>query len=181
MDASPMTQARMLHLKGVQHYHASEYDQAVAALKAACQAYQEAGDQRSAAEVKNDLGVVYKQKREWAASIQILSEARSTFAGLGDRKHEAQALGNLGNLHEAKGEPEEAAKLYKEAAAIFQVADEHDLAFTTWKALSRLRMHQGRWLAALAAYETGLSALPRPSLSQRLVCWFLRIPLSLVH
>jgi tetratricopeptide (TPR) repeat protein len=174
-----MSQARTQHLKGVQLFRTGEYEEAVAALQTAQQLYQEEGDRQAVAEVLNDLGVVYRMKGDLPAAMQSLSQARELFAELGARKFEAQALGNLGNLHEAGKEMERAAALYKEAAALFQEAAEPQLAFETWRALSRLRLGQGQWLAALVAYDTALSCLPHPSLGQRLLRWLLRLPLKL--
>jgi tetratricopeptide (TPR) repeat protein len=174
-----MSQAHTLHLKGVQHFHAAEYEEAIEALQAARQLYQDAGERQNVAEVLNDLGVVCRKKGDLPQAAQSLHQARAIFAELGARKFEAQALGNLGNLHQAGGEMEQAATLYKEAATLFQDANEPQLAFETWRALSRLRMGQGRWLAALAAYDTGLSCLPRLSLGQRILRWLLQLPLKL--
>jgi hypothetical protein len=56
--------------------------------------------------------------------------------------------------------------LYKKAIALFEQAGAVELAGETWRALSRLRLRQGRWMEALAAYDAGLDSPQRLTLTQ---------------
>ena len=78
-------------------------------------------------------------------------------------------MGNLAALAESRNQNDVAVQFYKEAIALFDAAGQPDLAAETWRALSRLRMKQGKWLQALGAYDAGLEGVKRLTLTQQLL------------
>jgi tetratricopeptide (TPR) repeat protein len=91
------------------------------------------------------------------------------FEQVGDHKSQGMVVGNLGALAESRNRNEQAVALYKQAIALFEVAGEADLAGETWRALSRLRMKQGQWFAALGAYDAGLAGVKHLTPTQRML------------
>ena len=88
--------AQELKKEGLRLFHEGLYEEAAAKFGQAQEAFTAEGNEVEAAEVLNNLGVVYRMQGKWDEAIAALEEARATFARLGDRSREAQALGNLG-------------------------------------------------------------------------------------
>ena len=101
-------------------------------------------------------------------------EARKLFETLGDRMAQGQVIGNLGALAESRNQNDQAASFYKEAITLFDEVGAADLSGETWRALSRLRMKQGKWFAALGAYDAGLQDVKHLTPTQRLLRRLLR-------
>ncbi len=85
-------------------------------------------------------------------------------------------MGNMGSVLEGQERYEEAVDAYKQSANMFEQIGDSDSAMYTWQALSRLRMKQGQWLPAIAAYEEGIDNMPDRSLKKRLLRRILRLP-----
>jgi tetratricopeptide (TPR) repeat protein len=155
--------------KGLEHYRAGHFEDAIAAFVLAQQSFQAEGNRAQAAECANDRGVAARQAARFDEAEAAFGEARKLFEQVGDRKGLGQVVGNLGALAESRNQNEPAAALYKEAIALFDEADAADLAGETWRALSRLRMKQGKWFAALGAYDAGLEGVKHLTPTQRML------------
>jgi len=156
-----MPTADELKKKGLEHYRAGRFEEAMAAFDQAQQAWLASGDIRQAAETANDRGVAARQAARFDEAEVAFDKARKLFEGLGDALSQGQVIGNLGALAESRNQNERAAAFYKEAIVLFEQVGETDLAGETWRALSRLRMKQGKWFAALGAYDAGLQGVKR--------------------
>ncbi|MBC7251466.1 MAG: tetratricopeptide repeat protein [Anaerolineae bacterium] len=174
-----MTDPHALHAEGLRHYHAGKYDEAAACFAAARDLFAVAGDALAAAEMRNDLGVVYRAQQRWEEAEAAFTKAQQKFAELGDKGREGQALGNLGSLYFARGQLDKAASSLALAAECLQEAGEHELESHTRRLLSQVFLRQRRWLEALFAYEKALACLPHPSLGRRLLLFLLRFLLRL--
>jgi hypothetical protein len=64
---------------------------------------------------------------------------------------------------------------------MFEEIGDSDSAMYAWQALSRLRMKQGQWLPAIAAYEEGVENMPSRSLKKGLLKRILRLPGNLLR
>ena len=165
---------------GEAHYRTGAYAEALEAFANARTAYDEAGDQASAAEILSNQGVVYRMLRQWNKAEKAFLEARDAFAHLGDTGRQAQATANLGMLANSKGWTKQAISYLEVAIAAFQAQGDGVRASDTWRALSRMYLKQGRWLDAVMAYSSALDCLPSLSLGQRFLRWLFRIPLRLL-
>lgn len=166
--------------QGLAHYQAGAYAEASDAFSNARAAYEEAGDQGSAAEVLNNQGVVCRILGEWDKAEAAFTGAQALFARLGDHSRRAQATANLGMLASAKGRTKRAIAYLEEAIAAFEAQGDHIRESDTRRTLSAVYLKQRRWLDVLAAYSAALDCLPRLSLGQRFLRWLFRFPLRLL-
>ncbi len=171
-------QANKLHKEGVDLFRNDNPDGALDKLNKALQLAPEKS--RQAAEIYNDLGVVYKELDNLEAGHEALDKAMALFTALDDEKGQAQTLGNRGALLEAEEEYEEAVETYKQSATMFQDLGENDMAMYVWQAVSRLRTRQGQYIAAIGAYEEGVENMPASSFKKRILKQILKAPGSLL-
>jgi tetratricopeptide (TPR) repeat protein len=110
--------AKKLHEEGVALFRKGNYETALQKLN---EALQNATPQsRQAAEIYNDLGVVYSRLEDFDAAHEALDEAMDQFTALADRKGEAQTLGNRAAAYEAEELFDDAVETYKESAKMFE-------------------------------------------------------------
>ena len=165
---------------GEARFRTGVYAEAVEAFANARTAYEQVGDQASAAEMLNNQGVVYRVLRQWDKSETAFLEARDSFTRLGDADRRAQVTANLGVLADSRGQTKQAIAYLEEAIAAFQAQRDGVRESDTWRVLSRIFLKQRRWLDAVTAYSSALDCLPRPSLGQRLLRWLFRLPLRVL-
>lgn len=166
--------AKKYHEQGVALFRQNNFE---AALEKLNQALAEpSADARQTAEIYNDLGVTYKQLKNYPAAHQALDEAWSRFTDLDDTKGQAQTLGNRAVVYEAEELFEKAVEAYKESAGMFEEIGESEMAMYVWQAVSRLRMQQKQYLAAIGAYEEGIENMPKSSFKKKILQQILKIP-----
>lgn len=146
--------------EGLRLFQAGAYDEAVAAFEAAKTAYADADDAAGQGEMLNNIGVIRRLqgKRELAQSA--LTEAITLFVQAGDRNRQAQALGNLGDVYATKDRVE-AARCYSDAAQLFAEDGDREKQSQVLRALSLMRLRQGRFLDAMMRMEESLSMRSR--------------------
>jgi len=144
------TPAKKLHEEGVALFRKGQFEEARQRLDEALQTAEP--HSRHVAEIYNDLGVVQQQLEDFEAAHVALDEAMDRFVALEDQKGQAQTLGNRAAVYEAEELFEEAVESYKESATILEAIGENELAMYVWQAISRLRMRQGQYIAAIGAY-----------------------------
>lgn len=166
--------------QGLAHYQAGAYAEAIEAFANAKIAYQEAGDEGSAAEMLNNQAVAHRMLGQWDEAEAAFLEAQTLFARLGDDSRRAQTTANLGMLASARGRAKEAAAFLEEAVAAFRALGDLVQQSDTLRVLSMAYLKQRRWLDALTAYSAALDCAPRLSLGQRFLRWLFRLPLRLL-
>ena len=57
---------------------------------------------------------------------------------------------------------------------------ESEMAMYVWQAVSRLRTKQGQYIAAIGAYEEGVSKMPKRSLKRKILERILKAPGALL-
>lgn len=165
-----------LHEQGVQHFRQGKFEAALEQFQAALAT----ADEQKAAEIYNDIGVVYRQLENYPAAHQALDEAMSRFERLAHQKGQAQTLGNRAAVYEAEGAVEEAIETYKQSATMLEEIGESELAMYVWQAVSRLRLKQKQYIAAIGAYEEGVENMPDRSLKKKFLRRLLRMPGSML-
>ncbi len=166
-----------LHKEGITLFRAGKYTEALENFETALQGET---DPKHIAEIYNDMGVTYKELEDFPAAYQSLDEAMSRFTELADEKGQAQTLGNRAAVYEAEGLTEEAVEAYKQSAAVFEALGESDMAMYVWQAVSRLRMKQKQYIAAIGAYEEGVDNMPQGSLKGKILRQILKVPGSML-
>ena len=167
-----------LHQEGINLFRKGDIESAQEKLT---QALEHTGeDARKAAEIYNDLGVIYKQLENYPAAHNALDEAANRYDALDDKKGQAQTLGNRAAVLEAEGQLEEAVEMYKESAKLLEGLGESEMAMYVWQAVSKLRTKQGQYIAAIGAYEEGVSNMPKRSFKRKVLEQILKAPNSLL-
>lgn len=173
-----MTTTKALHQQGINAFRKGNLETALEKLKQALEIA--ADDSREAAEIYNDLGVIYQQLEDYEAAYQALDEAEDRFTALADKKGQAQTLGNRAAVLEAEGSPDEAVEMYKMSAQMLEEIGESDMAMYVWQAVSKIRTKQGQYIAAIGAYEEGVSNMPKSSFKRKVLERILKTPASLI-
>lgn len=166
-----------LHQEGVKLFRAGKYEAALSKFQAALDGE---SDPKHLAEIYNDVGVAHKELEDYPAAYLALNEAMTRFTQLDDKKGQAQTLGNRAAVYEAEGLAEEAVETYKQSAAIFEELGESEMAMYVWQAVSRLRMKQGQYIAAIGAYEEGVDNMPQSSFKAKIMRQLLKVPGSMI-
>jgi len=167
------TMAEKYHQEGVELFRAGHYEEAVERLQLALE---NENDVHSQAEIYNDLGVVHKELEDLASATHAFDEAMNRFVELADKKGQGQTLGNRAAAQQAAGDPEQAVETYKQAAALLEEAGENEMAMYVWQAISRLRMQQKQYIAAIGAYEEGVENMPQHSIKRKIMQQLLKVP-----
>ena len=170
--------AKKLHEEGVALFRKEKFEVALQKLNEALQ--QATDNSRQAAEIYNDLGVIYQQLEDYPAAHTALDEAEARFTALADKKGQAQTLGNRAAVYQAEGSLEEAVDTYKQSAQMFEELGESEMAMYVWQAISKLRTKQGQYIAAIGAYEEGVSNMPKGSFKRTVLEKILKAPGSLL-
>ncbi len=170
--------AKKLHEAGVALFRAGKPADALQKLTEALQVAPE--NSRQQAEIYNDLGVVNRDLEDFDAAHAALDAALEIFTALNDKKGQAQTWGNRGALLEAEELAEEAVEAYKQSATMFEELGESEMAMYVWQAVSRLRTKQGQYIAAIGAYEEGVSNMPKGSFKRTVLERILKAPGALL-
>lgn len=169
---------RKLHEEGVALFRKGQHEAALLKFKEALT--HATDDPHQAGEIYNDLGATYKQVENYEAAYEALDEASKLFIELDEKKGQALALGNLASVLEAEGLLDEAVDAYKQAAAMLEEVGEGEMAMYVWQAVSRLRMSQKQYIAAIGAYEEGVENMADSSIKKKILRRLLRMPGSLM-
>lgn len=168
--------ADALYAQGQKNYQEGHIGDAMTCFEQAHAAFLAQPNEKQAATVANDLGVVYYFTGRRDQAKQIFQDALATFEKCGDVPGQAKTLGNLARILDRSGDKNGAERNYQRAAELLHQVGEKQLEHDTYRALSQMELRRGRWLQALAAYDRALAA----SGSSGLLRWFFQIPLKLV-
>ncbi|MCB8966969.1 MAG: tetratricopeptide repeat protein [Ardenticatenaceae bacterium] len=167
-----------LKTEGLRLFQAGAYDEAVTTFETAVTAYKTAGDMAGQGEMLNNIGVIRRLQGKREPAQTALTEAAALFVQVGDRNRQAQALGNLGDLYAAKDRTE-AARYYSDAAQLFAEDGDREKQSQVLRALSLMRLRQGRFVEAMQRMEESLAARPRLGVFPRIFRSLLRFALKL--
>lgn len=159
--------AQALKQEGLRLFYEGLYDEALTRFKQAQERLAAEGNEGEAAEMINNMGVIYRLQGRWDEAIAALEEARAVFVRLGDRSREAQTLGNLGGLYASKHEREKAKECLRQAADIFAALGDEQRYGETLIALGVQEWKTGDRWGGFATYEAGLQALEKPTITQK--------------
>ncbi len=166
--------------EGLRLFQAGDYEGALDKFETAVSAYATAENLTGQAEMWNNIGVIQRMRGKHEPAQQALTQAAAAFAQIGDKNRQAQALGNLGDLHAFTKNQTEAARCYSDAAALFAQDGDTDKQGQVLRALSLMRLRQGRFVQAMMHMEESLTANPRPGFFGRIFRGMLRFVLKLM-
>ncbi len=171
-----MTNLDKLHKAGIKAFRAENYELAQEKFLALIEVATIENDLAKVAEANNDLGVVRKQLGDIDGALEALHAALKYYQDIDDERGEAQVLGNFGMVEEAAEKYEDAIQSYLDSATIFEELGDSEMAMYSWQALSKLRLKNKEWIAAISAYEAGIAHLPDSSFKKKLVQTLLKTP-----
>jgi tetratricopeptide (TPR) repeat protein len=143
---------------------------------ACAQSLQDEGLTAEAAEMANNAAVIFLKLAEPQRALECVQGTPETFLAAGQPGKAGMAFGNLAAALEACGHPEQAEAAYLRAAELLKEHGTHDHYLHTMKALSQLRLKQGKTVEALTAMQAGLEGAKGLSLGHRLLRRLLRLP-----
>jgi len=171
-----MAKLEKLHEAGIKAFRAGNYELAQEKLLNLVHTAAEENNLAKVAEANNDLGVVRKQLNDTDGALEALHAALKYYQDIDDEHGEAKVLGNFGMVEEAAEKYEDAIQSYLDSATIFEELGDSEMAMYSWQALSKLRFKNKEWIAAIAAYETGIAHLPDNSFKKKMVQTLLKTP-----
>ena len=128
-------------------------DEEIQSYERALAEFQERGDEREAAKILEQLGILYYWRDEWDLAIEYYEKSTKIKEALGDRRGLGATYGNLGNVYARKGEWDLAIEYYEKSMKIFEVlGDRHGLA-QTYNNLGNVYADKGEWDLAIEYYE----------------------------
>lgn len=162
-------------------YQQNRIEDAIQGFMAAHQAYLRSEDLAKAAEMANNLCVALLKARRPDEALSLVEGTPQIFLDLGDEHSAAMAYGNFASALEACGRLEEAETALEEASRRFRQLNQDEYFLDTQKALSQLRLRQGRTMEAMLAMQAGLEKQGRMSLKYRMLRSLLNIPSRLLR
>jgi tetratricopeptide (TPR) repeat protein len=164
-----MANAESLKDQGIQQFMQQDYERAAETFRAARSAYEAAGEDDLAAEMRVNLGLALHSVGQYDAALAEMQAARDVFLARGDQSRLAQALGNMGRVYAKLGNTEQAITNYREASALFmEIGDEENYGQTVL-AIADLQLRGGHVTQAAATYEVGLDYVKHPNARQKLM------------
>jgi len=137
--SSPEIQtADSLKEEGLKLFQRGARDEALAVFEKAADAYALDGSSTGEAEMRNNMGVIYRLKRDWPAAFDALNKAEAGFQEAGENKRRAQVLANTGDLAASMRNYEDAAGSYSQASELLAGESEGDLQGQVLRAFSSL-------------------------------------------
>lgn len=164
-----MSDASDLQAQGIKQYQQKRYDEAAASFQQARSAYEVDDKADLAAEMRVNLGLVYRAQGKTQEALDEMGEAYLVFEGMADQKRMAMTLGNMGAAYKALGDKEQAYLVYRDAADLFDAVGEKQMYGETLLAMADLQMSERKVTAATATYEVGLSEIGELSASQKVI------------
>jgi tetratricopeptide (TPR) repeat protein len=162
------------------HFQRKEYADALKLFEQAHEAYLAEDDREMAAEMQNDLGVVYRAQKNYPLALQMIKIALIEFREINDVIHTAQTLGNLGSLYLEIGELSHAADSLNESLALFDPQKDKVMRSEVLRVLGEVRLKQGKYMEGLMNYEAGLRDVENPTPQQRWLRKLLATPLKMM-
>jgi tetratricopeptide (TPR) repeat protein len=178
---SESLEATQLAKQAQKAYQDNHLDDAIQKFEAAKALYQHEGDALLAAEMANNLCVVFLKADRPQEALKSVEGTPELFLENGDEKGVGIAFGNLASALEACGAFKEAEEALHQAADRFRAQGEEELLLYTQRSLSQLQLRQGRPLEAMSSMQSGLEGQRKPGLKNRLLRSLFKIPSRLLN
>lgn len=171
--ANPLTLAD----QGKAEYAKGNFKAAASLFAQAAQIYVSMQDTLNAAEMKNNESVAWLQAGKAQEALQATEGTEETFQKAGDRKREGIAVSNRAAALEGLGKWKEALAEYDRAASLLEQAGEGDMHSMVRKTAANLNLKRGRITDSQMDVYDSLRLVEKPSLSQRIMKFLMRIGL----
>lgn len=163
--------------KGKKEYEKGNYLAAADLFLQAAQAYETAQDDLNAAEMKNNQSVALLQAGKTREALQATEGTEDVFQKAGDIKRQGIAVSNHAAALEGLKKWKEALTEYDRAASLFEQTGEGDMHSIVRKAAADINLKHGRIIASQMDVYDSLRLVKKPTLTQRIVKFLMRIGL----
>lgn len=159
--------ASSVHADALARYQNGQYPEAALLFEQAAAAYRADGERALAAEMLNNLGVVYRAQKNYPAALTTVESALAEFRALDDKPRAALALGNLGSVLLETGPLDRAAAALMESLDLLDPQTDKAARSEILRVLGEVRLKQGKLVEGLADYDAGLRDAEKPNAQQR--------------
>lgn len=161
--------------EGKKEYGKGEYISAADLFSQAAQAYQNAGDELNAAEMKNNQSVALLKAGKAGEALQVTDGTEEIFKTAGDLKRQGIAIANRAAALEGLKKWGEAMDEYNRAADIFEQAGEGDMHSVVRKATAEIYLKRGYIGNTQMDVLDSLRLVEKPTFTQRILKFMMRI------
>ena len=172
--------ASSLRESALAHFQKGKYTDAINLFEQAHHAYRVEGERAMAAEMQNNLGVIYRAQKNYQAAIDRIKSALVEFREINDATRTAQALGNLGSVYLEMGDLNRAADSLNESITLFDPQKDKVMRSEVLRVLGEVRLKQGKYMDGLMNYEAGLREVENPTPQQQWLRKLLEKPLKMM-
>ncbi len=131
-------------------------DEEIQTYEKAFEEFKDRGEEKEAAQILGQLGILYYRKGEWDRAIEYYEKSMEIFEDLGDQHGLAKAYNNLGLVYAYKGEWDRAIEYHEKDVKISKaLGDQHGLA-STYGNLGAVYVRKGEWDRAIEYYEKSM-------------------------
>ena len=170
---NPLTLAE----QGKKEYEQENYLVAADLFSQAAQTYASSKDDLNAAEMKNNQSVALLQAGKAKEALQATEGTEEIFRSAGDVKRQGIAISNRAAALEGLKKWKEALAEYDRAASLFEQMGAGDMHSTVRKAAANINLKRGRIVDSQMDVYDSLRLVEKPTLSQRLLKFLMRIGL----
>ena len=163
--------------EGKKEYQKGNYLAAADLFLQAAQAYTFANDELNAAEMKNNQSVALLQAGKAKEALQATDGTEEVFEKAGDIKRQGIAVSNRAAALEGLKKWKEALAEYDRAASLFEQIGEGDMHSIVRKAAANINLKHGRLLDSQMDVYDSLRLVEKPTLTQRMMKFLMRIGL----
>jgi tetratricopeptide (TPR) repeat protein len=161
-------------------FEQGDLDAAIHGFTAARDGYHQSDEHLMAAEMANNLSVVFLQADRPEESLVEVRGTPQLFLDAKDEYRAAMAFGNLASALEATGDLAGAEDALEESIRIFKEIGEKDNLMHAARALSQLQLRRGQAIEAVSTMQTGLEGQAKLSLKNKILRSILSIPSRLL-
>jgi tetratricopeptide (TPR) repeat protein len=169
--------AKTLAEQGKQEYGKGAFLFAADKFAQAAKAYQDVQDELNAAEMKNNESVAWVKAGKAEAALKATEGTEEIFQKAGDLKRQGIAIANRAAALEGLKKLNEAVVEYNRAAVIFEQLGEGDMHSVVRKASAEIFLKRGYIGNTQMDVFDSLRLVEKPTLSQRILKFLMRIGL----
>ncbi|MFO7584205.1 MAG: hypothetical protein R6W69_05695 [Anaerolineales bacterium] len=158
-----------------QCYQEGDFEQAADLFAKAAQAYQDAGDALTAAELRNNQSVALLQNDDAQSALDAALDTDAIFAEAGDVRRQGLAIGNQAAALEELKRIDEALERYQVSADLLEQAGEDQMRALVMQSVAWIYIRRGKFFEGLFTMNSGLRGVKNPTLKQRILRTILKL------
>lgn len=162
---------------GKSEYAKGNFKAAAGLFSRAAQVYTSMQDELNAAEMKNNESVSWLQAGKAKEALQATEGTEAIFEKAGDLKRQGVAVSNRAAALEELNKWQQALAEYDRAASLLEQAGEGDMHSIVRKAMANINLKRGRIDATQMDVYDSLRLVEKPTLTQRIMKFLMRIGL----